>query len=99
MWDDLLYQQRSHLQYATITILHIGGPKHSDPFCTIFRDHDGKVIPEEVATTTVYLKDTIGKEAVQEIIINLSKNRDWFIHDTYMFLQCCICPIFLHLSH
>ncbi|ONM18769.1 ketose-bisphosphate aldolase class-II family protein [Zea mays] len=62
------------------------------------RDHDGKVIPEEVATAIVYLKDTIGKEAVQEIIINLSKDRDWFIHDTYMFLQCCICPIFLYFS-
>ncbi|TYH87546.1 hypothetical protein ES332_D01G124100v1 [Gossypium tomentosum] len=30
------------------------------------RDHDGKVTPEEVATTTQYLKDTLGKEGVQD---------------------------------
>jgi hypothetical protein len=95
MWDDLLYQQRSHLQYATITILHIGGPKHSDPICTIFRDHDGKVTPEEVAAAAAYLKDTIGKEGVQELISNLSKDTGSF---TYMLPQCCLCPIFLYFS-
>lgn len=38
------------------------------------RDHDGKVTPEEVAAAAAYLKDTIGKEGVQELITNLSKD-------------------------
>ncbi|PPD90999.1 hypothetical protein GOBAR_DD12061 [Gossypium barbadense] len=33
------------------------------------RDHDGKVTPEEVATTTQYLKDTLGKEGVQDAMV------------------------------
>ncbi|ONK77286.1 uncharacterized protein A4U43_C02F4980 [Asparagus officinalis] len=40
------------------------------------RDHDGKVTPEEVATAAMYLKDTLGKESVQELINNLSRDRD-----------------------
>ncbi|KAM0902654.1 hypothetical protein ACQ4PT_019168 [Festuca glaucescens] len=40
------------------------------------RDHDGKVTPEEVAAAAAYLKDTIGKEGVQELISNLSKDKD-----------------------
>ncbi|XP_037454262.1 mitochondrial proton/calcium exchanger protein-like [Triticum dicoccoides] len=40
------------------------------------RDHDGKVTPEEVAAAAAYLKDTIGKEGVQEFISNLSKDKE-----------------------
>ncbi|AQK93438.1 LETM1-like protein [Zea mays] len=40
------------------------------------RDHDGKVTPEEVAAAAAYLKDTIGKEGVQELITNLSKDTE-----------------------
>ncbi|ONM27165.1 hypothetical protein ZEAMMB73_Zm00001d007595 [Zea mays] len=59
------------------------------------KDHDGKVTPEEVAAATAYLKDTIGKEGVQELISNLSKDTGSF---TYMLPQCCLCPIFLYFS-
>lgn len=37
------------------------------------RDYDGKVTPEEVAFAAMYLKDTLGKEGIQELISNLSK--------------------------
>ncbi|GJM85488.1 hypothetical protein PR202_ga01940 [Eleusine coracana subsp. coracana] len=40
------------------------------------RDHDGKVTPEEVAAAAAYLKDTIGKEGIQELISNLSKDKE-----------------------
>ncbi|XP_008791827.1 mitochondrial proton/calcium exchanger protein-like [Phoenix dactylifera] len=40
------------------------------------RDHDGKVTPEEVAAAAMYLKDTIGKEGVQELISNLSRDKE-----------------------
>lgn len=52
--------------------------------------------PEEVAAAAAYLKDTIGKEGVQELISSLSKDKGSFTHDTYMLLQCYICPIFLY---
>ncbi|KAL9432055.1 hypothetical protein AB3S75_027130 [Citrus x aurantiifolia] len=39
-------------------------------------DHDGKVTPEEVASAALYLKDTLGKQGVQELISNLSKDID-----------------------
>ncbi|KAL5213806.1 hypothetical protein ABZP36_002958 [Zizania latifolia] len=38
-------------------------------------DGDGKVTPEEVAAAN-YLKDTVGKEGVQELISNLSKDKE-----------------------
>lgn len=40
-----------------------------------YRDHDGKVTPEEVAAAAMYLKDTIGKDGVEELIGNLSRDR------------------------
>lgn len=40
------------------------------------RDHDGKVTPEEVAAAAMYLKDTLDKEGIQELISNLSKDRE-----------------------
>jgi LETM1 and EF-hand domain-containing protein 1 len=39
------------------------------------RDYDGKVTPEEVASAAMYLKDHLGKEGIQELISNLSKDR------------------------
>lgn len=47
-----------------------------DHWRVLDRDHDGKVTPEEVAAAAMYLKDTLGKEGVQELISNLSKDRD-----------------------
>lgn len=44
-------------------------------FPYLCRDFDGKVTPEEVAGAAMYLKDTLGKEGVQELIRNLSKDR------------------------
>ena len=41
-------------------------------FC---RDYDGKVTPDEVAAAAIYLKDTLGKEGIQELISNLSKDK------------------------
>ncbi|KQK06415.1 mitochondrial proton/calcium exchanger protein [Brachypodium distachyon] len=40
------------------------------------RDHDGKVTPEEVAAAAAYLKDTIAKEGVQELVNQLSKDKE-----------------------
>ncbi|CAE5963001.1 unnamed protein product [Arabidopsis arenosa] len=40
------------------------------------RDYDGKVSPDEVASAAMYLKDTLGKEGIQELIQNLSKDKD-----------------------
>ncbi|CAN6224989.1 unnamed protein product [Urochloa humidicola] len=40
------------------------------------RDHDGKVAREDVAAAAAYLKATIGKEGVQELISNLSKDKE-----------------------
>lgn len=40
------------------------------------RDFDGKVTPEEVAAAAMYLKDTLGKEGIQELISSLSKDKD-----------------------
>lgn len=41
----------------------------------VCRDHDGKVTSEEVAGAALYLKDTLGKQGVQELISKLSKDR------------------------
>ncbi|OVA11045.1 EF-hand domain [Macleaya cordata] len=50
--------------------------KIGDRWQLLDRDSDGKVTPEEVAAAAMYLKDTLGKEGVQELISNLSKDRD-----------------------
>ncbi|CAL9028284.1 unnamed protein product [Prunus brigantina] len=50
---------------------HIG-----DRWQLLDRDFDGKVTPEEVAAAANYLKNTLGKEGVQELIGNLSKDKD-----------------------
>ncbi|CAI9265657.1 unnamed protein product [Lactuca saligna] len=45
-------------------------------FCNICRDYDGKVTHEEMASAAIYLKDNLGKEGVQELINNLSKEKE-----------------------
>lgn len=39
------------------------------------RDKDGKVTPEEVAAAAMCLKDTLGKDGIQELISSLSKDK------------------------
>lgn len=39
-----------------------------------FRDYDGKVTPEEVAAAAVFLKDSLDKESVHELIASLAKD-------------------------
>ncbi|KAB1218164.1 LETM1 and EF-hand domain-containing protein 1, mitochondrial [Morella rubra] len=50
--------------------------KIGDRWRLLDRDYDGKVTPEEVASAAMYLKDTLDKEGVQELISNLSKDSD-----------------------
>lgn len=50
--------------------------KIGDRWRLLDRDHDGKVTPEEIASAATYLKDTLGKEELQELISKLSKDRD-----------------------
>ncbi|XP_024987171.1 mitochondrial proton/calcium exchanger protein-like [Cynara cardunculus var. scolymus] len=50
--------------------------KIGDCWRMLDRDYDGKVTPEEVASAAMYLKDTLGKEGVQELISNLSKDKE-----------------------
>ncbi|PKA56234.1 Caltractin [Apostasia shenzhenica] len=50
--------------------------KIGDRWKLLDRDHDGKVTPEEVAAAAMYLKDTLGKEGIQELISNLSRDKD-----------------------
>ncbi|XP_054812753.1 uncharacterized protein LOC129313555 isoform X2 [Prosopis cineraria] len=50
--------------------------KIGDRWRLLDRDYDGKVTPDEVATAAIYLKDTLDKEGIQELISNLSKDRD-----------------------
>lgn len=50
--------------------------KIGDRWRVLDKDFDGKVSPDEVAAAAMYLKDTLGKEGVQELISNLSKDKD-----------------------
>ncbi|GFZ11274.1 LETM1-like protein [Actinidia rufa] len=50
--------------------------KIGDRWRLLDRDYDGKVTPEEVASAAIYLKDTLGKEGIQELISSLSKDRE-----------------------
>ncbi|WJZ91483.1 hypothetical protein VitviT2T_010550 [Vitis vinifera] len=50
--------------------------KIGDRWRLLDRDYDGKVTPEEVASATMYLKDTLGKDGIQELISNLSKDKE-----------------------
>lgn len=38
------------------------------------RDYDGKVTPEEVAAAAMFLKDSLDRESVHELISNLAKD-------------------------
>ncbi|KAI4350191.1 hypothetical protein L6164_004667 [Bauhinia variegata] len=48
--------------------------KIGDGWRLLDRDYDGKVTPEEVAAAALYLKNTLDKEGVQELISNLCKD-------------------------
>ncbi|KAK8556103.1 hypothetical protein V6N13_070172 [Hibiscus sabdariffa] len=50
--------------------------KIGDHWRLLDRDHDGKITPEGVAAAAIYLKDTLDKEGVQELVSNLSKDKD-----------------------
>ncbi|KAH9620576.1 hypothetical protein KSS87_015803 [Heliosperma pusillum] len=50
--------------------------KIGDRWRLLDRDYDGKVTPEEVASAAAYLKDTLNKDGIQELISRLSKDRD-----------------------
>ncbi|XP_042010847.1 mitochondrial proton/calcium exchanger protein-like [Salvia splendens] len=50
--------------------------KIGDQWRILDRDYDGKVTPEEVAAAATYLKNTLGREGVQELISSLSKDAD-----------------------
>ncbi|KAM7460863.1 hypothetical protein LguiA_028984 [Lonicera macranthoides] len=50
--------------------------KIGDRWRVLDKDYDGKVTPEEVASAASYLKDTLGKEGIQELISSLSKDKD-----------------------
>lgn len=50
--------------------------KIGDQWRLLDRDYDGKVTPEEVASAAMYLKDTLDKEGIRELISNLSKDTD-----------------------
>ncbi|KAK9101828.1 hypothetical protein Sjap_019082 [Stephania japonica] len=47
--------------------------KIGDSWRLLDRDYDGKLTSEEAAASAMYLKDTLGREGVQERISNLSK--------------------------
>lgn len=50
--------------------------KIGDRWQLLDTDFDGKVTPEEVAAAAMYLKDTLGKEGIQELVSSLSKDKD-----------------------
>ncbi|KAK7394631.1 hypothetical protein VNO78_15164 [Psophocarpus tetragonolobus] len=50
--------------------------KIGDRWRLLDRDYDGKVTTEEVVSAAIYLKDTLGKEGIHELISNLSKDSD-----------------------
>lgn len=50
--------------------------KIGDRWRLLDRDYDGKVTAEEVASAAMYLKDTLDKEGIQELIANLSKDTE-----------------------
>ena len=62
-------------------------------YAIMSRDHDGKVTPEEVATAAMYLKDTLGKESVQELISNLSRDTGGKILLNSLFPQSAFYPL------
>ncbi|KAJ0093172.1 hypothetical protein Patl1_26842 [Pistacia atlantica] len=66
--------------------------KIGDRWQLLDRDLDGKVTPEEVAGAALYLKDTLGKQGVQELISSLSKDRgeqgcEYFLFLAWLLIQ------------
>ncbi|XP_024389088.1 uncharacterized protein [Physcomitrium patens] len=50
--------------------------KIGDRWRILDRDYDGKVTPEEVAAAAAFLKDSLDKESVHELIANLAKDAE-----------------------
>jgi LETM1 and EF-hand domain-containing protein 1 len=50
--------------------------KIGDRWRILDRDYDGKVTAEEVAAAAMFLKDSLDKESVHELISNLAKDPD-----------------------
>lgn len=75
--ETMLLTHNYHQQLNLILIHCIcGNYAKLTAFCYFYaRDYDGKVTPEEVASAAMYLKDTLGKEGIQELISNLSKDK------------------------
>lgn len=63
------------------------------------RDYDGKVTPEEVASAATYLKDTLDKEGIQELIGKLSKDRGQLCNPTLAPAYSPLCQESLKFSH
>jgi Ca2+-binding EF-hand superfamily protein len=47
------------------------------------RDYDGKVTAEEVAAAAMFLKDSLDKESVHELLSNLAKDPGKYPHNQY----------------
>ncbi|KAI4342858.1 hypothetical protein MLD38_027426 [Melastoma candidum] len=50
--------------------------KIGDRWRLLDKDYDGKVTPEEVANAAMFLKDTLGKDGIKELISSLSKDQE-----------------------
>lgn len=55
--------------------------------------------PEEVASAAMYLKDTLGKQGIHELISNLSKDRGQYIlsFPPLTFIPVFLCKSEVHL--
>jgi LETM1 and EF-hand domain-containing protein 1 len=57
--------------------------KIGDRWRILDRDYDGKVTAEEVAAAAMFLKDSLDKESVHELISNLAKDPGKYPHNQY----------------
>lgn len=66
--DSMLHKLEKEIDEVDATI--------GDRWRLLDRDYDGKVTPEEVASAAAYLKDTLGREGIADLISKLSKDKD-----------------------
>ncbi|KAL8166222.1 hypothetical protein V2J09_007721 [Rumex salicifolius] len=66
--DAMLHNLEKEIDHVDATI--------GDRWRLLDRDYDGKVTPDELASAASYLKDTLDKDGIQELIHNLPKDRD-----------------------
>lgn len=62
------------------------------------RDYDGKVTPEEVAAAAMFLKDSLDKESVHELIANLAKDSGLVSILIFLMSLAISIPIFARTS-